>query len=81
MTEINPVFDKEKLQEQFIKLASWEMPFGKYSGRVLIDLPEAHLYWFQKNDWPKGELGELLALALELKISGTDSLVKQLKKS
>lgn len=81
MTEINPVFDKEKLQEQFIKLASWEMPFGKYSGRVLIDLPEAYLYWFQKNDWPKGELGELLALALELKISGTDSLVKRLKKS
>ena len=80
MTEINPVFDKEKLQEQFIKLASWEMPFGKYSGRVLIDLPEAYLYWFQKNDWPKGELGELLALALELKISGTDSLVKRLKK-
>ena len=81
MTEINPVFNKEKLQEQFIKLANWEMPFGKYSGRVLIDLPEAYLYWFQKNDWPKGELGELLALALELKISGTDSLVKRLKKS
>ena len=81
MTEINPVFNKEKLQEQFIKLASWEMPFGKYSGRVLIDLPEAYLYWFEKNDWPKGELGELLVLALELKISGTDSLVKRLKKS
>ena len=79
MNEINLVFDKEKLQLQFLKLASWEMPFGKYAGRVLIDLPEAYLFWFEKNDWPNGELGELMKLALELKISGTDGLVKKLK--
>jgi len=79
MSEINSVFDKEKLQEQFLKLASWEMPFGKYAGRVLIDLPEAYLFWFEKSDWPNGELGELMKLALELKISGTDGLVKKLK--
>ena len=80
MNEINPIFDEDKLKEQFKKLASWEMPFGKYAGRILIDLPEAYLYWFERNDWPSGELGELLALALELKISGTDGLVKHLKK-
>ena len=79
MSEINSVFDKEKLLEQFLKLASWEMPFGKYAGRVLIDLPEAYLFWFEKSDWPNGELGELMRLALELKISGTDGLVKKLK--
>ena len=79
MSEINSVFDKEKLQQQFLKLASWKMPFGKYAGRVLIDLPEAYLFWFEKNDWPTGELGELMKLALELKISGTDGLVKKLK--
>ena len=79
MSEINSVFDKEKLQQQFLKLASWKMPFGKYAGRVLIDLPEAYLFWFEKNDWPNGELGELMKLALELKISGTDGLVKKLK--
>lgn len=79
MSEINSVFDKEKLQQQFLKLASWKMPFGKYAGRVLIDLPEAYLFWFEKNDWPAGELGELMKLALELKISGTDGLVKKLK--
>lgn len=79
MSEINPIFDEDKLKEQFKKLATWEMPFGKYAGRVLIDLPEAYLYWFEKNDWPNGELGELLALALELKISGTAGLIKPLK--
>ena len=79
MSEINSVFDKETLQQQFLKLASWKMPFGKYAGRVLIDLPEAYLFWFEKNDWPTGELGELMKLALELKISGTDGLVKKLK--
>ena len=79
MGEINPIFDEEKLKTQFKKLSAWEMPFGKYAGRVLIDLPEAYLYWFEKNGWPKGELGELLALALELKISGTSGLIKALK--
>ena len=79
MSEINPIFDEDKLKEQFKKLATWEMPFGKYSGRVLIDLPEAYLYWFEKKGWPSGELGELLALALELKISGTAGLIKHLK--
>lgn len=79
MSEINPIFDEDKLKGQFKKLATWEMPFGKYAGRVLIDLPEAYLYWFEKNDWPQGELGELLALALELKVSGTAGLIKNLK--
>ena len=74
-----PEFDQ--LEKQLEKLSSWEMPFGKYTGTILIDLPEAYLFWFEKHDWPKGELGELMALALELKISGTDGLIKKLKKS
>ncbi|MGH1427922.1 MAG: DUF3820 family protein [Arenicella sp.] len=79
MSEIDPIFDSENFKSQLEKLASWEMPFGKYAGRVLIDLPEAYLFWFQKKDWPNGELGELMALALELKVSGTAGLVKKLK--
>jgi len=69
----------DQLQQQLEKLSSWEMPFGKYAGTILIDLPEAYLFWFEKKQWPNGELGELMALALELKISGTDGLVKKLK--
>lgn len=64
--------------EHLLKLAQWRMPFGKYSGRVLIELPEEYLFWFQKKGFPKGELGELLKLCLELKIEGLDGLLKPL---
>ena len=67
-------------KEDLIKLARWQMPFGKYAGRVLIDLPEEYLFWFQKNEFPKGELGDLMRLCLELKIEGLDGVVKPLKK-
>ncbi|WP_114786089.1 DUF3820 family protein [Vibrio tetraodonis] len=66
-------------KENLIKLASIHMPFGKYSGRILIDLPEEYLLWFDKKGFPNGELGELLKLCLALKIEGLDSLVKPLK--
>ncbi|MGH1540752.1 MAG: DUF3820 family protein [Arenicella sp.] len=69
------IFSKESL----IKLANWQMPFGKYQGQVLIDLPEEYLFWFQKKGFPEGELGQLMALALDLKIEGLDSVVKPLK--
>ena len=62
-----------------IKLARWQMPFGKYAGRVLVDLPEEYLFWFKKSEFPKGELGELMKLCLELKIEGLDTLIKPLK--
>lgn len=61
-----------------LKLAHWRMPFGKYSGRALINLPEEYLFWFQKTGFPKGELGDLLMLCLELKIEGLDGLIKPL---
>lgn len=66
-------------QAHLIKLARWTMPFGKYAGRALIDLPEEYLFWFRKHGFPKGELGELMMLCLELKIEGLDGLIKPLK--
>ncbi|MPX98263.1 hypothetical protein EHW61_16685 [Salinivibrio sp. VYel6] len=66
---------------QLIKLANMPMPFGKYAGRVLIDLPEEYLLWFQnKAEFPKGELGELMKLCLALKVEGLESVVKPLKR-
>ena len=66
-------------QEHLLKLANWKMPFGKYSGWPLVDLPEEYLFWFQKKGFPSGELGELLKFCLDLKIEGLDSLIKPLK--
>ncbi|WP_000462043.1 DUF3820 family protein [Vibrio mimicus] len=62
-----------------LKLARMKMPFGKYAGRILIDLPEPYLLWFQKQGFPEGELGELLEICLALKVEGLDALVKPLK--
>lgn len=66
-------------QEDLLYLARQTMPFGKYQGRLLIDLPEAYLLWFQNKGWPEGKLGERLQLALELKLNGLEGLVAPLK--
>ncbi|PWD87287.1 DUF3820 family protein [Ignatzschineria cameli] len=68
-------------EENLLKLATVKMPFGRYAGRVLIDLPEEYLLWFNRADkgFPKGKLGQLMQLALMLKIDGTDGLIKRLK--
>lgn len=52
--------------EQLELLVTREMPFGKYKGRLLADLPGHYLGWFAREGFPKGELGILLALMYEL---------------
>jgi len=70
------MFDKEDL----ILLANQHMPFGKYEGKVIIDLPEEYLLWFSNKGFPNGKLGQLLALALEIKINGLENIIEPLKK-
>jgi len=62
-----------------LKILVTPIPFGKYQGRMIIDLPEAYLLWFQKEGFPKGEIGKLLQIALEIEVSGSKDLVKSLK--
>ena len=70
------MFDKQLL----IKIANTPMPFGKFQGRTIVDIPEEYLLWFQKKGWPKGELGELLQLTLEIKTNGLEGLLLPLRK-
>jgi uncharacterized protein (DUF3820 family) len=66
-------------QNDLLQLAQTGMPFGKYQGWLLIDLPEPYLLWFADNGFPEGRLGQLLALTLEIKINGLEYLLKPLK--
>ncbi|EKF74782.1 hypothetical protein A11A3_07158 [Alcanivorax hongdengensis A-11-3] len=66
-------------QDDLRALVERTMPFGKYQGRVLADLPEPYLLWFADKGFPKGELGRLMALMLMLKMDGTDGLLKPLR--
>lgn len=68
-------------KHQLIEIANTAMPFGKYKGRMLIDLPEEYLLWFaRKEAFPAGHLGELMALALLIKVEGLDNLVRPLQR-
>lgn len=66
-------------KEDLLALANEYMPFGKYQGRILIDVPEEYLLWFAKKGFPQGRLGLLLALALEIKINGLENIIEPLK--
>jgi uncharacterized protein len=64
--------------ERLLELVERRMPFGKYEGRLLIDLPQAYLVWFAQKGFPSGRLGEALALCLEVKHNGLEAMVRGL---
>ncbi|MDP3423151.1 MAG: DUF3820 family protein [Burkholderiaceae bacterium] len=64
---------------QLLKLVTTPMPFGKYQGRMLADLPGNYLNWFAREGFPKGELGRLLALMQTIDHNGLSDLLRPLR--
>ena len=60
-------------------LVTREMPYGKYKGRRIADLPGNYLTWFAREGFPEGELGRLLALMHEIDHNGLSSLLAPLR--
>ena len=65
--------------DQLQKLVTREMPYGKYRGRLIADLPGNYLNWFAREGFPSGELGRLLALMHEIDHNGLSDLLKPLR--
>jgi len=81
-------FDKQKPlitpvnedQAYLIDTVNTLMPFGKYAGTKLLNLPEPYLVWFHKEGFPNGKLGEQLALMYEIKLNGLEKMLSVLIK-
>lgn len=63
-------------KKAFLKLATMKMPFGKYKGLRMVDLPEPYLVWFSRKGFPDGSLGEMLRAVYEIKRNGLEYLFK-----
>lgn len=66
--------------ELLFDLVKLKMPFGRYKGLILADLPVSYLEWFQRKGFPEGKLGMLLATMYEIKSNGLEYLLEPLKK-
>lgn len=66
--------------EDLLRLLTMSMPYGKYKGRLIADLPGQYLNWFAREGFPAGELGRLLALMQEIDHNGLSGLLDPLRK-
>ena len=65
--------------DDLIKLANMKMPFGKYKGTVLKNLPVSYLEWFSAKGFPKGKIGSLPETLYEIKLNGLEKLLENIK--
>jgi len=63
-----------------LQLVKMPMPFGKYKGTLLCDLPVSYLEWFQRKGFPDGKLGVLLHTVYEIRLNGLEELLFRLKR-
>jgi hypothetical protein len=69
------------MNPQILKdLVTIAMPYGKYKGRLICNLPEYYLVWYENNGFPAGKIGILLATMYEIKLNGLEYLLKPIKK-
>ena len=66
--------------EVLLELVKFKMPFGRYKGTVLANLPVSYLEWFQRKGFPEGKLGMMLATMYEIKSNGLEYLLDPLRK-
>ena len=65
-------------QAELVALVNQVMPFGRFKGRRLLDLPEPYVVWFKNQGFPEGKLGQQLAVLYEIKVNGLEALLRPL---
>lgn len=68
----------DQARKELLDLANAQMPFGKYAGKRLIELPESYLVWFRQKGFPPGKIGRQLEQMLEIKSNGLEELIWKL---
>jgi uncharacterized protein (DUF3820 family) len=63
-----------------LDLVSKKMPFGKYKGKLLCDIPEEYLIWMHRKGFPEGKLGMWLSTLYEIRLNGLEDILRELKK-
>ena len=76
----NPCSEAAGDPAEFAALASTKMPYGKYKGRLLIDLPERYVVWYAEQGFPPGRLGRMLQTVYEIKVNGLEYLFDPLRR-
>lgn len=66
--------------KKLIELATYKMPFGKYKGSHLIDIPEYYYVWFHQKGFPPGKLGQMMQQMFEIKRHGLEELIYKIRK-
>ena len=61
------------------QLAEMRMPYGRYSGRLLVELPEPYVVWLSRQGFPAGKLGDILRAVYEIKVNGLEYLFRPLR--
>ncbi|WP_347174159.1 DUF3820 family protein [Polaribacter uvawellassae] len=69
----------EQNQQFLIDTSKMKMPYGKYKGTFLIDLPEHYVVWYNNKGFPKGKLGQMLGLVYELKLNGLEDIIRKIR--
>ena len=63
-----------------IDTAHMRMPFGKYKGTYLIEVPEYYIIWYKNHGFPKGKLGKMMGLVYELKLNGLEDILREVRR-
>jgi len=72
--------DQDAQRKHLIDLVTTRMPYGKFKGRFICDLPEYYLVWYRGKGFPEGKIGMLLASIYEIKLNGLEKILDPIKK-